>query len=141
DVCSSDLNQIGIILNIINWNPHTPRSSANQSAVLLSARAGQTERIMMSSTTPRDTFGARASFDGPDGPAQYYRLAALEERGVGQVSRLPFSIKVLLEAALRNNNGFEIADDDVVHLAQWSPQPAKGQEIPFNPARVILQDF
>ncbi|NLE50250.1 MAG: aconitate hydratase AcnA [Chloroflexi bacterium] len=95
----------------------------------------------MSSTTPRDTFGARASFDGPDGPAQYYRLAALEERGVGQVSRLPFSIKVLLEAALRNNNGFEIADDDVVHLAQWSPQPAKGQEIPFNPARVILQDF
>ena len=95
----------------------------------------------MSNPTPRDTFGARARFEGPAGSVQYYRLAALEERGIGQVSRLPFSIKVLLEAALRNNNGFEITDDDVAHIAQWSPQPAKGQEIPFKPGRVILQDF
>ena len=95
----------------------------------------------MSSTTPRDTFGALARFEGPSGPAIYYRLAALEEQGIGQVSRLPFSIKVLLEAALRNNNGFEVTDEDVTRLAQWSPEPGKKQEIPFKPARVILQDF
>ena len=95
----------------------------------------------MSSTTPRDTFGALARFEGPSGPAIYYRLAALEEQGIGQVSRLPFSIKVLLEAALRNNNGFEVTDEDVTRLAQWSPEPGKKHEIPFKPARVILQDF
>jgi len=96
----------------------------------------------MSKQTPRDTFGARAAFTGPDGRQyRYYRLAALEEQGIGQVSRLPFSIKVMLESALRNNNGFEITDDDVVRLAQWSPKPDKPQEIPFKPARVILQDF
>ncbi|HMM26938.1 MAG TPA: aconitate hydratase AcnA [Aggregatilineaceae bacterium] len=95
----------------------------------------------MSKLTPHDSFGARASFEGPTGQVHYYRLAALEEQGIGQVSRLPFSIRVLLEAALRNNNGFEITDADVMRLAQWSPQMDEVQEIPFKPARVILQDF
>lgn len=95
----------------------------------------------MKKATPHDTFGARTQFNGPSGPLSYYRLAALEEQGIGQIARLPFSIKVLLEAALRANNGFEITDDDVVRLAQWSPDASDAHEIPFKPARVILQDF
>lgn len=89
----------------------------------------------------RDPFGARTvmHFDGQK--VVYYRLAALDEQGVGDISRLPFSIKVMLESALRNNNGFEVTDDDIKHLAQWSPDTASGQEMPFKPARVILQDF
>jgi aconitate hydratase len=71
----------------------------------------------------------------------YYRLAALQEQGIGDISALPFSIKILLEAVLRNNNGFEIRDEDVINLARWSPTPAKVHEMPFKPARVILQDF
>jgi len=70
----------------------------------------------------------------------------LHRRGAGGAGdreglALPFSIRVLLEAALRNNNGFEITDADVMRLAQWSPQMDEVQEIPFKPARVILQDF
>ncbi len=94
----------------------------------------------MSETPLQDPFGARAVLELNGGRVIYYRLGALEERGVGEISRLPFAIKVLLESALRNNNGFEITDEDVRHLAQWSPTPPE-REIPFKPARVILQDF
>ncbi len=89
----------------------------------------------------RDPFGARASFDAHGKKMTYYRLAALEEQGIGKISSLPFSIKVLLESVLRNNNGFEVADEDVIKLAQWSPKQKTVSEIPFKPARVILQDF
>jgi len=94
----------------------------------------------MSSSPPRDHFGARATLETPSGPLTYYRLAALQEQGLGDIASLPFSIKVLLESALRNDNGFEVTDDDVRHLAQWTPA-ASNLEIPFKPARVILQDF
>lgn len=94
----------------------------------------------MSNRPLRDPFNARTRLQ-TDGDLYYYRLGALEEQGIGKISSLPFSIKVLLESALRTNNGFEVTDDDVVHLAQWSPAPAGGQEMPFNPARVIMQDF
>lgn len=87
-----------------------------------------------------DKFGARATFETDDGPYTYYRLEALEEQGIGSVSRLPYSVKVLLEAVLRNHNDFEITDDDVANLAQWKPA-VEPQEMPFKPARVILQDF
>lgn len=95
----------------------------------------------MSERTIRDPFGARAQLKTAGGPAHYYRLAALEEQGIGQVSTLPFSIKVLLESALRNNNGFEITDQDVTNLAQWAPASPERGGMPFKPARVILQDF
>ncbi len=88
---------------------------------------------------PDDPFGSRAVIETSGGPVVLYRLDRLEMQGVGQVSRLPYSIKILLEAALRQLDDFEITHDDVVHLAQW-PGPAQ-QEIPFKPARVILQDF
>ncbi len=94
----------------------------------------------MSETPLQDPFGARAVLEYDGGRVTYYRLGALEERGVGEISKLPFAIKVLLESALRNNNGFEVTEEDVRHIAQWSPTPPE-REIPFKPARVILQDF
>ncbi|NLX11458.1 MAG: aconitate hydratase AcnA [Chloroflexi bacterium] len=95
----------------------------------------------MSTRPTRDPFGTQATFETPSGIYHYYRLGKLEEEGVGKVSALPFSIKVLLEAVLRNNNGFEITDDDIMTLAQWSPRPGEPKQMPFMPARVILQDF
>src|SRR5690606_450832 len=95
----------------------------------------------MTTRAMRDPFGTQATFESPQGPVQYFRLAALEEQGIGQLSTLPFSIKILLEAALRNNNGFEVTDNDVVNLAQWVPIADQMVEMPFKPARVVLQDF
>ena len=89
----------------------------------------------------RDPFDARTPLESSSGRKVYYRLKALQERGVGDIAALPFSIKVLLESVLRNNNGFEIRDEDVVNLAHWSPAPSEGREMPFKPARVVLQDF
>ena len=89
-----------------------------------------------------NAFGARETFTLSDGSsADYYRLSALEEAGhVGSLSKLPFSIRVLLEAALRNHDGFLVTDDDVKTLAGWKPH-MEATEFPFMPARVILQDF
>jgi aconitate hydratase len=95
----------------------------------------------MTEHAPKNSFGARASFETGSGPAEYYRLAALEEQGLGAVSRLPYSIKVLLESLLRNENGYDVTDDDVRAPRRLRRgRPAK-VEIPFKPARVVLQDF
>ena len=88
-----------------------------------------------------DTFHARDTFDTGSGSAVLYRLSALEDRGIATINRLPFSIRVLLEAALRQEDGFEITPDAVVTIANWSRESAGKVEIPFKPARVILQDF
>jgi aconitate hydratase len=69
-----------------------------------------------------------------------YRLSALEEAGFAKLDRLPYSIRILLEAALRQCNGKEITQADVEHIAGWSPTGAR-PGIPFLPARVIMQDF
>ncbi len=85
--------------------------------------------------------GARAKFNTGAGEAWLYRLDALEKAGLGQISRLPYSIKILLEAVLREVDGYVVTPDDVEKLARWhAPRPA-ADEIPFKPARVILQDF
>ena len=88
-----------------------------------------------------DPFRAIATLDTPEGPLTYYRLAALEEAGIGPMSRLPYSIRVLLESALRNLDGYAVREEDVRVLAQWGPQTAGQVEIPFLPGRVLLQDF
>src|SRR4030042_212079 len=96
----------------------------------------------MAMTGTQDRFGARATFDTGSGEtATYSRLNRLEETGVASISRLPFSIKVLLESVLREVNGHEVTDDDVVNLARWNPKQASTRELPFKPARGVLQDF
>src|SRR5215470_2049192 len=88
----------------------------------------------------RDPLGAKATLASQAGPVTIYRLAALEKAGIGHVNELPWSIRVLLEAVLRNVDGFSVLEEHVRALANWSPQPAEA-EIPFQCARVILQDF
>jgi aconitate hydratase len=85
-----------------------------------------------------DPFGARALLSGTDN-IYYYRLAALAEKG--NVGRLPFSIKILLEALLRTCDGFEVTPEDVELLAAWDAKSPVKSELPFKPGRVILQDF
>ncbi len=95
----------------------------------------------MADLTPKNSFSARASFDTGSGQAYYYRLEKLEELGLGKVSKLPFSIKVLLESLLRNENGYDVTREDVEGLAAYNAANPAQTEIPFKPARVILQDF
>jgi aconitate hydratase len=89
-----------------------------------------------------DAFGARATLDTGFGRAAIYRLSALERAGVAPaLARLPFSIKVLLEAVLRSVDGELVTADDVKNLGAWNAAAPKDVELPFMPARVILQDF
>ncbi|HXK09090.1 MAG TPA: aconitate hydratase AcnA [Vicinamibacteria bacterium] len=89
-----------------------------------------------------DAFGARSTLDTGFGRAVIYRLSALEKAGVAPgLARLPFSVKVLLEAVLRGVDGTLVTPDDVRSLARWDAAAPKDVELPFMPARVILQDF
>ena len=89
-----------------------------------------------------DAFSARSSFDTGNGSADFYRLAALEEAGLTKVDALPYSIRVLLESVLRNCDDYVVTQDDVKALAAWADSKGSAAvEIPFKPARVVLQDF
>jgi aconitate hydratase len=94
-------------------------------------------------TANKDLFGARAPLQGISREVMYYRLDALTQRGVKGIDRLPFTVKILLENALRHGGGELVNEEDVLSLAQWAPgQAAKSEaEYPFLPARVLLQDF
>ena len=72
---------------------------------------------------------------------QFYALPQLEQAGVGPISRLPVSIRIVLESVLRNYDGQKITEDDVRTLATWGPTETRTAEIPFVVARIILQDF
>ncbi|MEE9295971.1 MAG: aconitate hydratase AcnA, partial [Phycisphaerae bacterium] len=89
----------------------------------------------------KDEFNARATIATAAGDVTIYRLDALTAQGVGHVDRLPFSIKILLESALRNVDGVQVSTGDVVRLAEWNAPNPGSAEVPFKPARVILQDF
>ena len=94
----------------------------------------------MSSDT-RDPFGARATLEAGGREYVIYRLDKLAEATGADLGRLPFSIKVVLEALLRNvGDGFTDAED-VAALAAWKPDAAGHREVQFKPARVLLQDF
>ncbi len=73
--------------------------------------------------------------------AKFYSLPALEAAGLGNISRLPVSIRIVLESILRNCDGKKVTEAHIRELAQWSPRAARNAEIPFVVARIILQDF
>ena len=88
-----------------------------------------------------DPFGALTTVDLPEGPTSFYRLSKLEEDGViDSLDRLPFSIRVLLENALRHAGGDYVSQQHVKAVTEWSPSNA-GADLPFMPTRVVLQDF
>ncbi|MET3088139.1 aconitate hydratase AcnA [Priestia megaterium] len=91
--------------------------------------------------TKKDVFNARSSFVLNGSTYNYYRLQALEEAGLGNVSKLPYSIKVLLESVLRQVDGRVITKEHVENLAKWGTKDIKDIDVPFKPSRVILQDF
>src|ERR1022692_4031253 len=72
---------------------------------------------------------------------QYYSLPALEKAGLGKISRLPVSIRIVLESVLRNCDGKKVTEEHVKQLAGWKPNAARTNEIPFVLARIVLQDF
>jgi aconitate hydratase len=86
-----------------------------------------------------DHFGARDTFDTGSGRAVIYRLSALQS--LGNIHRLPVSVRIMLEQALRQVDDFEVTREDVEHIARWNGELDTSREIPFKPARVILQDF
>ncbi len=88
-----------------------------------------------------DPFGVRDSLQIESGKMGIYRLSRLEDQGIAKVSNLPFSIRVLLEAVLRNCDGYQVTEEDVRNLATWNAAKPAPLEVPFKPARVILQDF
>src|ERR1700681_3195354 len=72
---------------------------------------------------------------------QFYSLPQLEKEGIGPDSRLPVSIRIVLESVLRNFDGEKITEDDVRSVANWRPNGERTEEVPFVVARVLLQDF
>ena len=89
----------------------------------------------------RDAFGVRQPLATPVGTVHIYSLAALATKLGVDLAKLPFSIRVLLEAALRNCDDYQVTQDDVKRIAAWQASGAEPVELPFKPARVILQDF
>src|SRR5690606_13686729 len=87
----------------------------------------------------RDTFGSRATLEVGGRNFEIFRLDALEKAGL-TVSRLPFSLRILLENLLRHQNDSD-GRADIEALTRWAPGDLLSQEINFTPARVLLQDF
>jgi len=89
-----------------------------------------------------DEFKTLKKFDaGKDRDGFLYSLPALEEEGVGKISRLPASIRIVLESVLRNCDGIKVQRKDVETLANWNAKEPANEEIPFVVARIVLQDF
>src|SRR6266516_7707898 len=96
-----------------------------------------------SMTANKDLFGARTTLQGVSRKITYFHLDALTQRGVKGIDRLPFTVKIILENALRYAGGELVTEDDVLSLARWEPGQASKleAEYPYLPARVLLQDF
>ena len=89
-----------------------------------------------------DPFNAKSSVATAGGDVTVYKLQAVQDAGlVDDLAKLPYCIRVLLENALRNCDGFQVTEEAVRTLAGWKPKQDEPTEIPYKPARVILQDF
>ncbi|HOW58672.1 MAG TPA: aconitate hydratase AcnA [Candidatus Omnitrophota bacterium] len=88
-----------------------------------------------------NSFGSKVTLKIAGKDYTIYRLKALQECGIAKVLRLPYSIRVLLENLLRNEDGKSVTRQDIENLANWDPKKKSEQEIAFTPARVLLQDF
>ena len=89
-----------------------------------------------------DEFKTLTKFDAGEGREGFlYSLPALEEQGIGKISRLPVSIRIVLESVLRNCDGKKVRRKDVETLANWNAKSPANAEIPFVVARIVLQDF
>ena len=93
-------------------------------------------------SAPHNLFGTLKPLDLGNGKSgQFYSVPALEAAGIGPVSRLPVSIRLVLESVLRNCDGLKVQEASVRELANWKPVASRTAEIPFVVARIVLQDF
>ena len=95
----------------------------------------------MSSLPHLDSFGARTSLDAHGGSVAIRDLRAVASATGSDLSRLPFSIKVVLENLVRHEDGQSVTAEDIAAIAAWDAQATPGRELSFRPARVLLQDF
>src|SRR6185503_20012601 len=86
-------------------------------------------------------FGSLDTLALPEGKTSIYRLSALAKQGVADIDRLPFSIRILLENVLRHVGNGVVTERHAAAVAGWKAKPDTSVEVPFMPARVILQDF
>ncbi len=86
-------------------------------------------------------FGSKQKFATNQGEIGYFSLPQLEREGLGSISKLPYAIRIILEAVLRHYDQRIITETDVINLAQWQAKNFTAHEIPYKPARVLLQDF
>ena len=93
-------------------------------------------------STSHNFFGTLQPFELGNGqPGTFYSLPALEKAGVGPISKLPVSIRIVLESVLRNCDGKKVHEANIKELANWQPTGPRTAEIPFVVARIVLQDF
>src|SRR5262245_45565394 len=90
---------------------------------------------------PASAFGSFDTLKLSTGPVGVFRLEALQKQGVSTMDRLPFSIRILLENVLRHAGNGVVTDRHVAAVGAWKPKPDQTLEVPFMPARVVLQDF
>src|SRR5256885_8164344 len=91
---------------------------------------------------PHNLFNSLQTFNpAAGGEGKFYSLPQLEREGVGPISKLPVSIRIVLESVLRNYDGVKITEENVRQLANWRANAERVEEIPFVVARVLLQDF
>src|SRR6184192_2257804 len=103
---------------------------------------GSFASLRMTGVEMNDEFRTLRKFDSGKGrEAFFYSLPALEEQGIGKISRLPVSIRIVLESVLRNCDGQKVRRKDVEALANWNAKSPANEEIPFVVARIVLQDF
>ena len=93
-------------------------------------------------SAPHNLFQTLQDFELGNGQkGKFYSLPQLEKAGVGPVSKLPVSIRLVLESVLRNCDGKRVSEQNVRVLANWKPNAPRTEEIPFVVARIVLQDF
>src|SRR5690349_1712811 len=95
----------------------------------------------MSPTASPSSFDTQRALATPQGEVWVHRLDLLGKEIGADLSRLPLTIRILIEAALRNVDGLRVRTEDVARLARWNPAEKPTYEVPFLPARVVLQDF
>ncbi len=88
----------------------------------------------------QDIFGVIRELDTAQGKVKYYSLKELQKQGFN-ISKLPFSIRILVENALRNHDGLRVTEENVRTILGWTSKEVSDKDIPFMPARVLLQDF
>lgn len=87
-----------------------------------------------------DSFGSYSQLKSANRTYEIYRLSPLEKQGV-KLNRLPYSLRILLENLLRQEDGKSVTADDIQFLAKWGPKAEPSREIAYMPARVLMQDF